>query len=254
VRICSTIAVLAACSLFDGCSAVQAQSYGATSPYGMSPSYSSMSGQMGMFGSRSLGSDVTAGQRSFGGGTFNTNGGLGGQGTGAARYLRTNRQPGEFVGADMQGMQRFVGAPQTGMGAGGWSQFGGMGPSMSGMGQNYLGPRSNTSQDQQREQGIATQNAGAIRTTFRVAFDCPEPAPNRISTLLARRLAELPLSQGHSPIQVEMQGRTAILRGVVTTEHDRGLVEQVVRLEPGIEAVKNDLAVASPTPAKSATP
>lgn len=254
MRIGFTIIFLAVLSLSGGRSAVQAQSYGASSPYGGSPSYSSMSGRMGIFGSRSLGSNLTAGQRSFGGSSFDANDSLGNQGLGSGRPLGANRQPGDFVGADMQGMQHFVGAAQAASGAGGWSQPGWLSSPMGGAGQNYFPRWQNADQNRQQEPTTSERNSNAIRTTLRVAFDCPQPAPDRISTSLARRLAELPANQNRSPIQVQVRGRTAILRGEVSTEHDRAIMEQVVRLEPGIEAVKNEIVVAGPKPAEAETP
>ena len=43
------------------------------------------------------------------------------------------------------------------------------------------------------------------------------------------------------PVTVEIKERTAILRGVVKNEHDRRLLEQFVKLEPGIVNVQNEL-------------
>jgi osmotically-inducible protein OsmY len=46
-----------------------------------------------------------------------------------------------------------------------------------------------------------------------------------------------------SPIQVQVQGQTAVLRGVVASEYDRRVAEQVVRMQPGIWEVKNELTL-----------
>ena len=45
------------------------------------------------------------------------------------------------------------------------------------------------------------------------------------------------------PITVEMENSTAILRGVVKNEHERRLLEQLVKLEPGIYRVQNELTL-----------
>ena len=227
------IGALTLLSVFVGRTTVQAQSYGASSPYGGSPSYRSMSG-MGMFGNRSLGSDLTAGRRTFGGSSFDTNNSFGGLDLGSARFLRGNRQPGEFVGVDQE-----AGFP-------GWPQAGRFPSSMMPMGGRYpSGTPSRQNQDEQRTAGPTTT---PIRTTYCVAFDYDKPDSEQLSMSLTQRLAELPARQSHSPIQVEVRGRTAILRGVATTKHDRELAEQVVRLEAGIEMVKNEVVVATSTP------
>ena len=49
------------------------------------------------------------------------------------------------------------------------------------------------------------------------------------------------------PITVEMENSTVILRGVVKNEHDRKLLEQLVKLEPGISKVQNELKLPGET-------
>jgi osmotically-inducible protein OsmY len=84
-----------------------------------------------------------------------------------------------------------------------------------------------------------------------VAFEFPEADVNALSALLSRRLAKTPAIRAQTPIRVEVQGRTALLQGVVATEHDRVIAEQMVRLEAGIEAVKNEIVVGKPKPPPS---
>ncbi len=44
-------------------------------------------------------------------------------------------------------------------------------------------------------------------------------------------------------VQIQFQGRTACLRGTVPTERQKELAEMMLRFEPGIDAVKNELTV-----------
>ena len=84
--------------------------------------------------------------------------------------------------------------------------------------------------------------------------------PERPATDLGSQLtAELQASNRFSEdcrIEVSVAGRTAILRGEVTSASERDLAELVVGFEPGISNVKNELAVAkspaSPQPAPAA--
>jgi len=55
-------------------------------------------------------------------------------------------------------------------------------------------------------------------------------------------------------MEVTIEGETAVLRGVVATEHDRRIAEQVARLEPGIRRVENLLTVAPPAASPSDRP
>ena len=113
-------------------------------------------------------------------------------------------------------------------------------------GGGYPNSRQNANLKPTGGEGPPAQNSASIRTAFRAAFDYPRPDSDQLSTLLMRRLAVTPAIQTQIPIRVQLQGRTAILRGVVSTEHDRRLAEQMIRLEPGIELVKNEIVVANP--------
>jgi len=44
---------------------------------------------------------------------------------------------------------------------------------------------------------------------------------------------------------VQVEGQTAVLRGIVATEHERDLAGQVAMLEPRVSHVQNELEVAS---------
>ena len=55
----------------------------------------------------------------------------------------------------------------------------------------------------------------------------------------------------HGPITVNLVGQTAVLQGTVASDADRQLAEDLARLEPGVMAVQNDLAVVpAPLPAE----
>lgn len=70
------------------------------------------------------------------------------------------------------------------------------------------------------------------------------------------RLAKLPALKALGPIEVAMEGRTAILTGTVASEADRQLAEGVARLEPEVADVQNNLVVDSSaaTPDEAAAP
>jgi osmotically-inducible protein OsmY len=109
-------------------------------------------------------------------------------------------------------------------------------------------------------QGYSTQNQRArsstrsgygsrqseIRTVVRVGFDYTPPPPAQLGSTVAARLEDCTRIRLRSPVEVSMEGTTAVLRGVVATEHDRVMAEQLARLEPGIWKVQNELTVAPP--------
>lgn len=83
------------------------------------------------------------------------------------------------------------------------------------------------------------------RVTVQVGFSVPagSPGPGPFLTAL---LARTPRIARVSPISVTMESDTAVLRGQVRTLRDRQLAEDLVRLEPGVWEVRNELVVAEP--------
>jgi hypothetical protein len=239
----------------------------------------------GSFGARSTGSGSSQRSRSFsgnsrtsGGSGFNNVGqnfNIGGTGTGMGRssgmgvgsnntnsrtaFSRggTNRSANQFVGSDAGELQRFVGALSAANGGRGTGQMGmsGRGSMNRGMGQQMYGNQFGNEFDQGQfgnQEDLRSQRARMrIRTT--IGFEHPPvaAAPQRSAVLTGRLVKLLTTRTGH-PLSVELTGRTAILRGTVPTEHDRVVAEQLLRLEPGVGQVQNDLEVAgdsSPGPA-----
>jgi hypothetical protein len=75
------------------------------------------SSSQGMFGTRTTGGSVGARNRSFGAAGGGASTGMDasvGTTTGGERFLRENRQPGQFVGADVGDLGSFIGAMQGG--------------------------------------------------------------------------------------------------------------------------------------------
>ena len=232
-------------------------------------------GSGGLFGSRNMGGSFQAGNRTFRGGSAAA-GGQGGMGqggaavagngagqlTGSERFIRGNRQPGQFVGGDAQS-QGFVGAAggQAGVGQGGrggmgmggmgpglggFNQFGGLGGlGLPGFGQNAFGAQGGRGNRGQRGVG-GRNNQIRYRTTMRVGFEPPARPVGVTSAQVAVRLQKSSQLNWVSPVQVQLVDRTAILRGTVATEHERALAEQVVLLEPGVSQVQNEIRLAAP--------
>jgi hypothetical protein len=208
----------------------------------------------GMFGSRTTGSGVSAGQRTMSGsGSQNGMGtgtgsmdsiGTAGQVSTGDRFLRSNRTgANDFVGSTAQEAKgAFIGDVQAGQNANGQGRNTGLGTS--GLG-NSMG--NNAFRQGMNGMGMQSQTQVPVRSILRVEFDHPQHNTTQISATIARRLQGAPSLGKLGRFQVELQGRTAILRGEVASEHDRVLAEQMARLEPGVWQVQNDLVVAGST-------
>lgn len=141
--------------------------------------------------------------------------------------------------------------------------------------QNFLGRNQrtqtqNNNQNRQnnnnRNQGNFGQNDGnnqngqgqqnqdpkrAIRPQFRVAFDeMPRPSTEISSTLQPRfdSLSQTPVLRGVA-YELDAEG-VVVLRGTVDTPSQRRLAENVVRLEPGVKKVRNELTLNEPAATK----
>jgi len=241
--------------------------------------------QSGLFGARNIGGGgVQAGSRSFSGAnqapSLQELGDSAGQLTGGERYVRGNRQAGQVVGAanggnfvgaasgngQMMGMNRGMGMGTMGMGGMGMG-MNRMGMGSMGMGMNRMGMGGMGSMGMGMNRGMGmgmgmqrgmnnrfnqgnfrTNNSQSqpIRTTVEVGFNVPTVNPSAAGQRLTTLLQRSPQIAALTPIEVELSGRTAILRGTVASAAERDLAQRVVLLEPGVSQVKNELVVAGP--------
>ena len=136
--------------------------------------------------------------------------------------------------------------------------------------QNFLGRNQRTQtqnngnrqQQQNNRQGGAGQNdqnnmnqsqqnqdqRRAIRPSFKVAFDQPQkPTADIRSTLQPRfdSLSQTPSLRGVA-YELDAEG-VVVLRGTVETPAQKRLAENVVKLEPGVKKVRNELTLNGPS-------
>jgi osmotically-inducible protein OsmY len=114
-------------------------------------------------------------------------------------------------------------------GLGGLTGFGGA----AGLGQTGL----------QGATGTGAQTQQRVRAQMALGFTPRAVAAPQLGNQLASRLARVGQLQSSLPVQVELVGRTAVLRGTVDSDHARDLAERLAMLEPGVSAVQNELTV-----------
>ena len=96
-----------------------------------------------------------------------------------------------------------------------------------------------------REQNAAPP---AIRVQLRPDFDVPPVMAAQADARVQARMTKQMVMVGVGSPQIEMVGRTAVIRGVVANERDRELIARMASLEPGVSAVEN-LVTIQPPPA-----
>jgi len=232
-----------------------------SSSRGSSSTGSSSTGSSGTFGSRSMGSSLTPGNRSFtGGGTGAGNSGTPGAGNttvgqtqNATQFMNNAYQRG-FVGASSNNMANanILGGVASGQNNRNQnSRLGTMGLN-SPYGMQGLG-RTGMNQFGNNMMGGAAASNIQPPTALRATFDYPKPPADKLTAALTQRLAQTKGLHTQSPVTVLAQSGTVTLRGTVASEHDRAVAERLVRLEPGVWKVNNELVVAG-APADSTPP
>jgi hypothetical protein len=90
-----------------------------------------------------------------------------------------------------------------------------------------------------------------VKAQLKLGIAVPVSAPATVARQFNRRIAHIPQLRDAGQVRMRLEGGTAILEGVVATDNDRNLMAQLVMLEPGIVAVRNELQV-DPTAAPAA--
>ena len=173
-----------------------------------------------------------------------------GQISGSERFLRENRDPGQLVGGSVEGVGNLrgqtdsAGQATNGMLGGQTGRFN----TTSQFGNMFNSGSMFNSMSRQRQQLRVPLRLGPNGVSFAQATPAVATGPNvRVQKYLAR----IPQLKNSDSLSVEMEGQVAVLRGEVSSQHERDLVARLVLLEPGIADVRNELQVApqpSPTP------
>ena len=218
----------------------------------------------------------------FGGGGGGGGGGAGGQRTPGASTqslganvnqaqplpLITSRQVQSMFGARtlsqpfQQRYRGLMGSSQNGRGGGGGGQYATSGQyrsarqspssgSFSSFSSSAQGQRPQTSQPIRRSRSGAGNAAPLRAGSVGVGFELPKSVIGRITGDLEQRMGRVLEA---SAVEIRLQGRTAVLRGSVATDHDRAVAEQLALLEPGISFVRNELSTTSPPESETAGP
>ncbi len=146
-------------------------------------------------------------------------------------FQAENRELGIVGGNNAGGFVGQAGADN----AGGGSSFG------PGAGSGGFGSFFNSFNQQFNQQ---SQNSDrSIRVPMRLGFVQVRPVPQERSQRVVRQLDKLPPSIFATPITVVVEGKTAVLQGVVRTDHSKAIAERLALLEPGIYRVRNELTV-----------
>ena len=157
--------------------------------------------------------------------------------SGNERFLRGNRGRAAFVGADRNEGQTFVGSQQARTSGTIVSSTAGIDP-----------PPDLSRQINQPLTKIAAGQMQLPKISLSLGDLAPRQELSSRSAIISRLQQATSLVPG-SDISVSVEGRTAILNGVVHSDEERKLAETLVSFEPGISQIRNLLrsTTAAPT-------
>ena len=171
---------------------------------------------------------------------------MGGMGAGGMGAMGAGGRTGQQGMLGTNQNQTFLGrnAQQT--------QNGAMG--MNGMNSNRGGARGNlntmNTMNQMMNNGgnSNANNHPIIRPRQRVAFDYPVPKAETMQWNLQTHLARVSLKKPGltNVVLVANPGGEVVMRGEVRTESDSKLAETLLKLEPGVRSVRNELTLSQP--------
>jgi osmotically-inducible protein OsmY len=176
--------------------------------------------------------------------TFVGGGGVGNNGANFVGGLANRGINGAQNGAMQSGINGQGGAGQFGGG-----QYGGAGGQYGGgaYGQNNNN-RNNRQNQLANGQDVRSRSQIPIATTYSIGFSTLSAAPTAISTKISQQLNRSHSIASAGGVNVQLDGKTAVLRGTVASDHDRDLAAQMAMLEPGVSQVRNELQVAGSAP------
>ena len=186
------------------------------------------------------------GDQTTGGTTGTTTGttgtGIGTAGTGSLGVLDADQvfsgiERGDTVGSTANTGAGFTAVDANAGGAGG-NRAGGLGGFGGGGGLGGLGALFGLGGG-----GGQTTQRPAIRTRLRSAINVQLNSPATVQRAATRRFRTLSSQPQMRGINVSMQGKTAVISGVVGSDRDRRMSELLMRLEPGVGRVDNQVIV-----------
>jgi osmotically-inducible protein OsmY len=94
-------------------------------------------------------------------------------------------------------------------------------------------------------QGGRAQNR-VVRPRQRIAFEYSAPQGTQITSSLGKQLKNIVSRRpALANVEIDSQGGEVVLRGNVDTSEQARLAEALVRLEPGVRAIRNELVIAN---------
>jgi len=169
-------------------------------------------------------------------------GGMGGT-TGATRFVGRSDNAGRLVGG-LQGSTSAIGG-MNGRGGIGGNQFGnnGRGGNNCRGGNNGQNGFNNQFNQMGGNNGNSRTQTPTIQPQQKVAFAFSPPTAAKLNTTLDTRFQKMPSTANVKNVNISHVDGVVTIRGQVDSDDAKKLAERLVRLEPGVKSVQNELTV-----------
>lgn len=191
----------------------------------------SVSAQGQLFNSTTVGNQASSSAFPGGGGVTVGSRSSSNSITANSRFVRGGRQPTDFVGSDSGDRRGFVGSQQT-------RNRRARTPATT-----LPPPRPEPNVNQAQPQTDSNSSTSLYPPRLMLDPELMAIQPAGVGASLQRQLDRSAAIRRTGPLEISVEGRTATLRGMVASTKDRELAELLVRLEPGVSDVQNDLRV-----------
>lgn len=196
---------------------------------------------IGNLNTRPITASTMTGSSQFGVGA---SGGASGGGSGSA--FGANAFGGSTGGGFGGGFGGGLGGGLGGLGGG----LGGLGGGLGGLGGlGGIGGLGGGLNNRNRTNGFGgqgnQQGKKPIRATVKPDFQISPNSIPAVTNRIEERISRSPIQQRLRNINIGVEGGEVTLRGTVATEADKRLMERLMKLEPGVDSVRNELVVAA---------
>ena len=118
--------------------------------------------------------------------------------------------------------------------------------------------RANTATNRAGQMGggnMSGRNSTQVQPVITLGFTAPARNFAGISDVLSQRVDRVEQTGRLGAVRIELANGVTVVRGTVASEHDKKVTENMVRLQPGVSAIDNDIQIeTSVTPANTLSP
>ena len=105
---------------------------------------------------------------------------------------------------------------------------------------------SNRMSGQMGNGGNTINNQTQVQPVITLGFTAPKADYATVSTALSQRLEHTNQTGHLGTVKIELADRVTVVRGTVASEHDKKVIENMIRLQPGVSEIDSNVQIETP--------